>query len=116
MPHPNMAVEDFRAIAEQSRGKCNWFVLEGRDDPDQHESFEKIWKICRENEIVSNSTTSGYGMTKEIAALCKEYCGAVAMSWYRSKYTLNAILMLLDAGVKTNILTMCLGKTVLTKR
>jgi radical SAM protein with 4Fe4S-binding SPASM domain len=27
----------------------------------------------------------------------------VAVSWYRSNYTLNAIQMLLDAGVKTNI-------------
>ena len=42
-------------------------------------------------------------MTPEIAALCKKYCGAVAVSWYRSEYTLNAIEMLLAAGVKTNI-------------
>lgn len=42
-------------------------------------------------------------MTKEIAQLCKKYCGAVAVSWYRSDYTLNAIQLLLDAGVKTNI-------------
>ena len=42
-------------------------------------------------------------MTPELAMLCKRYCGAVAVSWYRSEYTLNAIQMLLDAGVKTNI-------------
>ena len=42
-------------------------------------------------------------MTPEIAAICKKYCGAVAVSWYRSEYTLNAIRMLLNAGVKTNI-------------
>ena len=42
-------------------------------------------------------------MTPEIAALCKQYCGAVAVSWYRSSYTLQAIQQLLDAGVKTNI-------------
>ena len=42
-------------------------------------------------------------MTPELAAICKKYCGAVAVSWYRSEYTLNAIRMLLDAGVKTNI-------------
>lgn len=42
-------------------------------------------------------------MTPEIAALCEKYCGAVAVSWYRSEYTLQAIQMLLDAGVKTNI-------------
>lgn len=100
---PNMAVEDFRWIATQSRGRCNQFALGGRGDPDQHEDFALILQICRENMLVPNFTTSGYGMTPQIAALCRQYCGAVAVSWYRSEYTLNAIQMLLDAGVKTNI-------------
>ncbi len=99
----NMSVENFRWIAEQSRHRSNQFALGGRGDPDQHEYFEEILKICRENDIVPNFTTSGYGMTPELAAICKKYCGAVAVSWYRSEYTLNAIQMLLDAGVKTNI-------------
>ena len=100
---PNMAVEDFRWIAEQSKHRSNQFALGGRGDPDQHEHFEELLKICRVNDLVPNFTTSGYGMTPEIAKLCKKYCGAVAVSWYRSEYTLNAIRMLLDAGVKTNI-------------
>lgn len=100
---PNMSVEDFRWIAEQSKGRCNQFALGGRGDPDQHEYFEEILQICRENMLVPNFTTSGYGMTPEIAKLCKQYCGAVAVSWYRSEYTLKAIQMLLHAGVKTNI-------------
>ena len=100
---PNMTVDHFRWIAEQCKGRCNQLALGGRGDPDQHECFEDLLKISRENNLVPNFTTSGYGMTPEIAALCKKYCGAVAVSWYRSKYTLNAIQMLLDAGVKTNI-------------
>ena len=100
---PNMTVEDFTSIAEQSRGRCNQIALGGRGDPDQHEHFEEILKICRKNILVPNFTTSGYGMTPEIAKLCKQYCGAVAVSWYRSEYTLKAIQMLLEAGVKTNI-------------
>ncbi len=100
---PNMTVEDFRWIAEQSKHRCNQFALGGRGDPDQHEHFEELLRICRENDLVPNFTTSGYGMTPEIAKTCKQYCGAVAVSWYRSEYTLNAIRMLLDAGVKTNI-------------
>ena len=100
---PNMMVEDFKWIAEQCKGRCNQLALGGRGDPDQHEYFEELLQICRENNLVPNFTTSGYGMTPEIAALCKKYCGAVAVSWYRSEYTLRAIQMLLDAGVKTNI-------------
>ena len=100
---PNMSVADFRWIAEQSKGRCSQFALGGRGDPDQHENFKEILKICRENNLVPNFTTSGYGMTPKIAKLCRQYCGAVAVSWYRSEYTLSAIRQLLDAGVKTNI-------------
>lgn len=100
---PNMPLEDFTNIAKQCKDKCNQLALGGRGDPDQHEHFEEILKITRENHLVPNFTTSGYGMTPRIATLCKVYCGAVAVSWYRSEYTLRAIQMLLAAGVKTNI-------------
>jgi len=100
---PNMALEDFAAIAEQSRGRVYQFALGGRGDPDQHEHFEEILQICVQNGIVPNFTTSGYGFTEAIAALCRRYCGAVAVSWYRSPCTLGAIRMLLEAGVRTNI-------------
>src|SRR5699024_5554810 len=60
---PNMTVEDFRWIAEQCKGKTNQFALGGRGDPDQHEQFVEILQICRENQLVPNFTTSGYGMT-----------------------------------------------------
>ena len=100
---PNMTLENFRWIAAQCKHKCNQFALGGRGDPDQHENFEELLRISRAHDIVPNFTTSGYGMTEEIAGVCKKYCGAVAVSWYRSDYTLYAIRMLLDAGVKTNI-------------
>ena len=100
---PNMTLEDFEWIAKQCKGRCNQLALGGRGDPDQHENFEEILRISRENNLVPNFTTSGYGLTGEHAELCKRYCGAVAVSWYRSEYTLNAIQKLLDAGVKTNI-------------
>lgn len=100
---PNMSLEDFRWIVEQSRGRCNQLALGGRGDPDQHEHFEEILQICRENMLVPNFTTSGYGMNESIAALCKKYCGAVAVSWYRNDYTYQAVQLLIDAGVRTNI-------------
>lgn len=100
---PNMSFDDFKSIARQCEGRTNQFALGGRGDPDQHENFEEILRICRDYSIVPNFTTSGYGMTKEIARLCKEYCGAVAVSWYRNTYTTRAIDTLVKAGVKTNI-------------
>ena len=100
---PNMLLKDFSEIAKQCNGRVNQFALGGRGDPEQHEHFEEILNICRENSIVPNFTTSGYGMTKELAQLSKQYCGAVAVSWYRNDYTFKAIQLLLEAGVKTNI-------------
>ncbi len=100
---PNMSLSDFSWIVQQCEGRCNQLALGGRGDPDQHEHFEELLKISRECNLIPNFTTSGYGMTLEIALLCSRYCGAVAVSWYRSEYTLRAIEMLVKAGVKTNI-------------
>ena len=100
---PNMAVNDFAWIAEQCRGRTNQLALGGRGDPDCHEHFADLLKICHDNKLVPNFTTSGFRFTPEKAALCKTYCGAVAVSWYRSRYTFDAINILLTAQVKTNI-------------
>ena len=98
-----MKLEDFAEIARQCSGKTYQFALGGCGDPDQHEHFKDILQICRENKIVPNYTTSGLGITDEIVALTKEYCGAVAVSWYRSDYTLRALQQFIEAGIKTNI-------------
>ena len=100
---PNMKLEDFAEIARQCKGRTYQFALGGCGDPDQHENFAEILQICRESKIVPNYTTSGLGITDEIVALTKEYCGAVAVSWYRSDYTLKALEKFIKAGVKTNI-------------
>lgn len=101
--HPNMTLENFKRIVDECKGKTFQLALGGRGDVDQHENFEEILRYCRENDIVPNFTSSGLGFTDEIVKLCKELCGAVAISWYRQEHTYRAIKMLLDAGVKTNI-------------
>lgn len=100
---PNMTLEDFREIVRQCRGKTYQIALGGCGDPDQHEHFAEVLEACQSDGIVPNFTTSGLGLNSEIAQLCKKYCGAVAVSWYRSTYTLKAIDCLLRGSVKTNI-------------
>lgn len=100
---PNMLLSDFEEIVWQCRNNTYQIALGGCGDPDQYEHFADVLKLCRANGIVPNFTTSGFGLTPQLASLCKEYCGAVAVSWYRSKYTSDAVQMLLQAGVKTNI-------------
>lgn len=100
---PNMTLENFKRIVDECKGKTYQLALGGRGDVDQHENFEEVLAYCRLNNIVPNFTSSGLGFTPEIVKICKEYCGAVAISWYRSDYTLRAIDMLLEAGITTNI-------------
>ena len=109
---PNMTLADFSQIVSQCAGNVDQFALGGRGDPDMHENFEEILALCRNNGIVPNFTTSGFGLTKKAAGLCGQYCGAVAVSWYRSDYTHSAIQMLLEAGVKTNIHYVLAGSTI----
>jgi len=100
---PNITAKDFEWIIAQCEGKTNQVALGGRGDPDQHEHFEELLRTCQKYNIVPNYTTSGLGMTDAIANISKRYCGAVAVSWYRSDYTLKAIDILQKHGVKTSI-------------
>lgn len=111
---PNMSLENFRKILEQSKGKIWQYALGGAGDVDTHESFEEIVKLCREYDIVPNFTTSGITMTKEKAEICKKYCGAVAVSEHFADYTERALDLLLEPGVKTNIHYVLSKKTIYT--
>jgi radical SAM protein with 4Fe4S-binding SPASM domain len=100
---PNMTLEDFKSIVDESKGKVFQIALGGRGDVNKHENFEEILAYCRENNIVPNFTTSGLNLTQQEVEIAKKYCGAVAISWYRQQHTFRAINMFIDAGVKTNI-------------
>ena len=100
---PNMSLADYKEIMEQSKGKVFQVALGGAGDPDTHENFEDILHMTKEYGIVPNFTTSGIAFNEQKAKLCKEYCGAVAVSMHDAPYTYRAIELLLNAGVKTNI-------------
>lgn len=100
---PNMSVSNFEKICMESSGKTFQIALGGRGDPNKHEHFEAILKTAKKYDIVPNYTTSGLGLTDREIELTKEYCGAVAVSWYRSDYTLDAIRRFSEAGCTTNI-------------
>ena len=100
---PNMTLEDYKSIVDQSKGKVFQFALGGRGDPNKHEQFVEILKYTRENGIVPNYTTSGLDLKDEEIQATVDYCGAVAVSWYRSEYTLSALQRFIKAGMKTNI-------------
>ena len=108
----HMSFADFRRIVDECQGRTYQFALGGRGDPDQHPDFSEMLKYCRNHGIVPNYTTSGLGMNADISRVCSEYCGAVAVSWYRSQYTYRAIDILLQARVKTNVHYVLSNKTL----
>ena len=100
---PHMTFDNFKQLIDESKGKTFQIALGGRGDPDQHPDFLKMIKYAKENNVVPNFTTSGYGLDLSILPQVKKYCGAVAVSHYRSVYTTRAIQGFLSHGIKTNI-------------
>lgn len=86
----NMPLENIKKIVNECKGKVDQFAYGGKGDVDQHEDFEEIMRYTKENGIVPNFTSSGFGFTPKIAAICKENCGAVAISQYSR---LNKVLL-----------------------
>ena len=110
----NMSVDNFKRIVEEcsASGATMQFALGGAGDPDTHDHFEEILRICYDNNIVPNFTTSGIALTEEKAKLCKKYCGAVAVSDHNAEYTKKAVELLIKNGVKTNIHYVLSKKTI----
>lgn len=100
---PNMLFERFKSIIDEVKGRTFQVALGGRGDPDQHEAFMGIIRYARENGVVPNFTTSGLGLHKVQLPAIKRFCGAVAVSFYRSDYTDRAIEQLSQYGIKTNL-------------
>lgn len=100
---PNMRYEDFKRICEECNNRALQFALGGRGDPDTHPDFMEILACCKDYNITPNITTSGLYIDDDKAALCKKYCGAVAVSWHNAKYTLSAINTLIRHNVRTNV-------------
>ena len=108
----NMSLEDYESIMKQSYGKMWQCALGGAGDVDTHENFKEILEISRHYKIVPNFTTSGIMMTKEKAELCKQYCGAVAVSEHFADYTNKSLNLLIREGVKTNLHYVLSKKTI----
>ncbi len=99
---PNMKLEDFKKIIDQTKHHVNQVALGGRGDPNKHENFKEILVYCRKNKVVPNYTTSGIDLTDEEIELSK-LCGAIGVSDYGKDYTFKAINNLTNAGIKVCI-------------
>lgn len=79
---PDMTLENFKRIIDEIKSKVFQVALGGRGDVETCAQFEEMLHYAAKNNVVPNFTTSGLGMTPEKAAICKAYCGSVAVSMY----------------------------------
>lgn len=103
-PDNDMKFEDYKRIVDEgSKHGLMQIALGGAGNPNDHVDFEKICKYTREHNIVPNYTTAGIGLTDKMADITKKYCGAVAVSWYKQQFTVDALRKFIAKGCKTNI-------------
>lgn len=99
---PNMKLEDFKKIIDQTKHHVNQVALGGRGDPNKHENFKEILLYCRNNKVVPNYTTSGINLTHEEVMLSR-LCGAIGVSDYGKEHTYKAIKNLIDTKIRVCI-------------
>ncbi len=107
-----MSFKDFQTIIRACEGKTYQITLQGLEDPDQHPDFADMAAYSRRYGIVPNIITSGLGITAELAAVCKTFCGTAAVHgtcrgtavvWHRKSASQRAVDLLLQAGVRTDL-------------
>ena len=109
-----MSLNDYEYVIKQAAEIGTLQVALGGGNPNQHPQFIDILKITRRYGIIPSYTTNGQGMTNDIYKATKEYCGAVAVSWY-PPFTdaINVINKCKEYGIKVNIHVMLNSETIL---
>lgn len=108
-----MEVSDYEYVMKQALEVGTLQVALGGGNPNQHPEFIDILKITSQYGIVPSYTTNGQGMTPGIYKATKEYCGAVAVSWYPPFVdAINVINKCKEYGIKVNIHVMLSSETI----
>ncbi|MHB8125307.1 MAG: radical SAM/SPASM domain-containing protein [Desulfitobacteriaceae bacterium] len=99
-----MRLGDYELIMEQAEKTGVLQVALGGGNPNQHPQFVQILQKTRDHNIVPSYTTNGQGMTDEIYAATKQFCGAMAVSWYEPYADVQEVIKRGVAyGIKANI-------------
>ncbi len=100
----HLPLDVYEAVVRQaaSAGTCQ--VALGGGNPNQHPDFCRLLELTREEYgIVPSLTTNGRGLTPEVLAACRKWCGAVAVSAHPPYDEFEcAIRRLKGAGIRAN--------------
>lgn len=109
-----MSLNDYEYVIRQASEIGTLQVALGGGNPNQHPEFIDILKTTREYGLVPSYTTNGQGMTSKIYEATKEYCGAIAVSWYPP--FIDAIKVINECkeyDIKLNIHVMLNSETII---
>lgn len=100
----HMDIEEYTRLVKEAQQLGVLQIALGGGNPNQHPDFIEILRVTREHSIIPSYTTNGQGMNDEIYKATKEYCGALAVSWY-SPYidALEVIERSNENNIKINI-------------
>lgn len=95
-----MSLDTFKALLSKMNLDILTQIAFGICDiqPLTHSMWD-IFRYSKEKGIIPNFTTTGIGLTKDMAHVIKEICGAVAVSII-SQESIEAVKLLLDTGMK----------------
>lgn len=96
----NMTFEQFEKVFDKLPGNIGQIAF-GIGDIDGNPDTFRIFKHCRDNNVVPNVTINGDRLTDDIVEKLVSLCGAVAVSRYDDKdICYNAVKRLTDSGLK----------------
>ena len=100
----HMDLEEYIRLVKEAQQLGVLQIALGGGNPNQHPDFIDILRVTKEHSIIPSYTTNGQGMSDEIYKATKEYCGALAVSWY-PPYTdaLEIIEKSIENNIKINI-------------
>lgn len=104
----NMSLETFKQVHGKIPKNLTQIAF-GIGDIDSNPELFDMFEYCRENEynqVIPNVTVNGWGITNEHIKKLVKYCGAVAVSRYKTSIDscYDTIYKLLDSGLEqTNI-------------
>ena len=78
----HMSLEALNHVITQAKKAGVFQIALGGGNPNQHPYFKDVLRVIREAGIVPTYTTNGDGLSEDILAATKAYCGAMAVSLY----------------------------------
>lgn len=100
----HMDIEEYIRLVKEAQQLGVLQIALGGGNPNQHPDFIDILRVTRKHSIIPSYTTNGQGMSDEIYKATKEYCGALAVSWYPPYIdALNVIEKSNENNIRINI-------------